>query len=64
MTERYDQPSDLIDHCLRPLSLDHESAAFEEACMRLSHVLETYQRRLTDAGQPIDVDFARTAETV
>jgi len=59
MPDKMNRPKEIIEFCLKPLSLDTSSDAYEAAFARLEHVIKTYQSQILKAKQSVTVDFSQ-----
>jgi hypothetical protein len=59
MPDTFNRPKEIIEFCLKPLALDKQSPAYEDAYRRLEHVIRTYQGEILKAKRPVDVDFSQ-----
>ena len=55
----FDRPREIIAFCLKPLDVDPQSQAYQEASRRLEHVIRTLQIAAGPGHGPVGVDFSK-----
>ncbi len=57
--DKFDRPREIIEFCLKPLSISKTSDEYKEAYRRLEHVIKTYQLMIVKEKMPVAIDFSK-----
>jgi hypothetical protein len=59
MMNKLERPREIIEYCLKPLTLSTATDEYKEAYRRLEHVIKTLQVMAGRDKKPVAIDFSK-----